>query len=312
MKRKWPIYVPLIPGERLSSWLRRAGAIYGMTADELLDIGLGFAGLKASQIDLRVPEELATALFERTGISKESIERATFHGALSFLFCKSQIVSDDKEQCSVLWEKSKGRLPELSEWFPWFRNQFYGCRLCLRDYPFSPTMLSWGLNIIQSCGEHGLLLEPARLTNKTIHWLGSGAELVPKIVAVLDKRSNEAVNTGFVRLPGGVVSMEQWFILVQTIFQEMNDIQPLSSQRFLWQEMVWEVVGYCPRPGRPQRFSMSCATLIALAMSEIEENAIFPQGQLAFLFSAGSRQRTSTPAGTVAAMQEGKHTLAPA
>ena len=283
-----------------------------MTADELLNSGLGFSKLKASQIDTKVPEDLVTALFECTGISKESIVRATFGGALPFLFPESQFAIDELKPTSVLWDKSKIRIPGLSEWFPWFRSRFYGCRVCLKDYPSSPTMLSWGLNIILSCGEHGLQLEPARKTNKAIQWLGSRSEPVPEIMALMDKRSSEAVDTGLVQLPGGVVSVELWFNFMQTIFQEMNDIQPIGSQRFQWQEMVWEVAGYCPRPGTRRRLSKNHATLIALAMSEIEENAICPQGQLAFLLRAGSRQRTSTPAGVEMAKPKITNTLAPA
>lgn len=292
MAVRWPLRQRIIPGERLSSWLRRTGNIYGMKADEMLQSGLGFSGLKANQLDLKISEEIAVVLSERTGLPSESIKRATFSGALPFLYSDSEDGSFGNY--SVLWQKSNFRQRTLTECLPWFKSRFYGCRLCLSDFPNSKIMLSWGLNIVKSCAEHGVQIEPGRLSKKSVQWLQESPVSVPSVLTTLDKRTAYAINEGFVQLPGGVVDACQWFRLMQTVFQELNTIQLLGSKRFEWQEMVWEAAGYCPRPSLPFKFDMSCAMLIAIAMNEIEEKAVFPEGQQAYLFLTGSRKRTRT------------------
>lgn len=292
MAIRWPLRQQMIPGERLSSWLRRTGNIYGMKADELLQSGLGFSGLKANQLDLKISGELVAALSERTGLPSESIKRATYSGALPFLYSDSEEGSYDNY--SVLWQKQNFRQSPLSEWLPWFKSRFHGCRLCLSDFPNSKIMLSWGLNIVKSCAEHGVQNEPGRLSQKSVQWLQEKPVPVPSVLATLDKRSADAINDGFVRLPGGVVDACQWFRLMQTVFQELNTIQLFGSKRFEWQEMIWEAAGYCPSPSRPFGFDISCAMLVAIAMNEIEEKVVCPEGKQAYLFLPGSRQRTRT------------------
>lgn len=292
MAERWPLRQQIIPGECLSSWLRRTGSMYGMKPDELLQSGLGFSGLKANQLDLKISEEVAAALAERTGLPRQSIKRATLSGALPFICPDSEDGSFGNY--SVLWQKHSFRQTKLSAWLPWFKSRFYGCRLCLSDFPNSPIMLSWGLNIVKSCAEHGVQIEPGRLSQKSVQWLKERAESVPSVLMTLDKRTADAVNEGFVRLPGGDIDACQWFRLMQTVFQELNTIQLFGSKRLEWQEMVWEAAGYCPRPSNPFKFDISCALLVAIAMNEIEEKAVCPEGKQAYLFLTGSRQRTRT------------------
>jgi hypothetical protein len=263
-----------------------------MKADELLQSGLGFSGLKANQLDLKISEELVVALSERTGLPSESIKRATFSGALPFLESDSEEGSFGNY--SVLWQNQNFRRSPLSGWLPWFKSRFYGCRFCLSDFPNSKIMLSWGLNIVKSCAEHGVQIEPGRLSQKSVQWLQESPVSVSSVLTTLDKRTADAINEGFVRLPGGVVDACQWLRLMQTVFQELNTIQLFGSKRFEWQEAVWEAVGYCPSLSRPFSFDISCAMLIAIAMNEIEEKAVCPEGQQAYLFLTGSRKRTRT------------------
>jgi hypothetical protein len=291
---RWPVRLPIIPGECLSSWLRRIGFYYGLTVKELVREELDFPELKANKLDMKAPDELISALSARTGIPQDRIKRTTLAGVLPFLFEDSQSDQVSCETCSVLWEPSSFYNGYVTNLVPWFRSRMKICRLCYSDFPNTGVMLSWGLNLVLSCPIHGLMLEPVKLKRKSVEWFKDKAEKAPEMLTSVDGRSSKALSEGVLQLPGGKIDAGLWFCLLQIIFQELNTIQPFGSRRFEWQEMVWETAGYCPSPSSPYRFNRSCALLIAIAMKQIEEQTFCPKGKYSYLFFTGSRKRTRT------------------
>lgn len=113
-----------------------------------------------------------------------------------------------------------------------------------------------------------------------IKWLREKAEVAPKLVCQLDRRSMTAVEKGFVQLPGGRVSASQWFKMLQTIFHELNaPLFSLESSRFKLQLQLWTDADYNPAgPFEKFRFDKSCSLLIAMAIALMESGEVIPTG----------------------------------
>ncbi|MBA3995374.1 MAG: hypothetical protein C0469_17790 [Cyanobacteria bacterium DS2.3.42] len=231
---RWPRHPNVIPGESLSSWLRRIASVYGLKIRDLLRLSLECQGLQRNQLDMRPPEELIAAISLRTGLKQESIRKTTLTGMLPFLF-----------------EYSDGERflrGGLSEGIPWFRKnekeQVTACRLCLEDYPEAALLLPWRLTIILSCPIHGLMLEPAKIVSNSVTWLRKSAEAAPTVVRSLDSRSWTAVTEGQVLLPGGEIDTSVWFCFLKTMHHEMRKPMRDFGKRGEWQQLVWD---YCPQ-----------------------------------------------------------------
>jgi len=277
----WPVHPGPIDGEALSSWLRRIGRVYGCSVADLLKYDLGFPEVKTNELDTDPPDELLEAISAATGVPAECIERTTFAGILPSLFGSDE---QNFENCSVLWKPEDGlrwNYPEL----PWFRKRLNACRSCLADYPNTAIMLSWGLLIVLSCPIHRLMLEPVRLKRESANWLKDKAEPAEILLTALDNRTEAALSKGYVNLPGGVISADLWFRLLETILTELLGLQPPNSDQWQWQEMVWEGAQYRPNPGRPFIFNRSCAMLVAIAIDQMKAGCINPKGRQAYLFS---------------------------
>lgn len=280
-----------IDGEALSSWLGRIGRIYGCSVADLLECGFGFPEIKISELDVKAPRELLTAIAARTGLPVETIERMTYPGTVPFLSRSlyTEAVNWKFENCSVLFEPNGlGSYEKLTQWFrKQFKSTVNGCRYCLSEYPNGGVLLGWMLRVVLSCPVHGVMLEPGRKVAEEINWVNEKAEEAPKLVCRLDSRSMAAVAEGFVQLPGGLVSAAQWFRLLQTIFQELN--APLfvgDSDRIGWQLKIWDVADYFPSgPLETLKFDKSCSLLIATAIDQMETGKFTPTGKEGQLFS---------------------------
>lgn len=285
---RWPLHPTIIPGERLSSWLRRVGILYGLKVEDLLK-GLGFAELKPSQLDVRVPKSLIGAITERTGMTATAVLTSTLSGILpSFLLKDLRTTSAEDPSLSVLWKPAKYRQKHEPRRIKWIRregnNRLSACRFCLADYPNTGVMLSWRLAVIFSCPTHGVLLEPAEIKANRVIWSNAHSEQAPELVSMLDMRTWSALMNGYVRLPGDIISTDQWFRILQRLFQELE--LPTAAQEVRqWQQMVWDLAGYSPRSfGQQFRFDIRCGKLIAIAIDQMERGCIFPHGTEGHLF----------------------------
>ncbi|MEZ4536978.1 MAG: TniQ family protein [Cyanobacteriota/Melainabacteria group bacterium] len=285
---RWPARLSVLPGERLSSWLRRIGIIYGCSIDDLLRYDLKLAYLKASELDMKVSDELLKVLSIRTGISAAAIKKMTYPATVPFLISGTPSDRANFRQCSVFREPSNGRQVKLSQWMRWFcresKHRVVGCRLCLADYPNAAVKLPWALSVVMSCPSHGVMLETAEIDRWSVKFSNQVKD-APALVCGLDRRTWEAVTTGFVQLPGGSVYAGQWFRLLHAIFEELNAAL-IENDQSKWQLSVWREAGYFPSFDRPEpfKFDKSCAALIAVAIDQLEKGIISPNGTHASLF----------------------------
>jgi hypothetical protein len=295
MEKRWPVRPDVIPGETLSSWLRRIGCVYSCSVEELLKHELGFSEVKTSELDVKAPCELLTAIAVRAGLPVETIEGMTLPGTVPFLFQPPYTAPDNGAfgNCSVLFE-SNG-LYSYEKLTQWFRKQtkstVNGCRYCLSDYPDGGVLLGWMLKVVLSCPVHSVMLEPGRKSTERINWVNEKAQEAPTLVCQLDSRTLAALAEGFVQLPGGLVSKAQWFRLLQTIFQELN--APLFSghrEHVKWQLKIWNVAEYYPSgPLESFKFDKRCSLLIATAIDQMEKGKLTPTGSEGQLFLGHER-----------------------
>jgi hypothetical protein len=240
---RWPGLPTLIAGESLSSWLRRIGIVYGLSANELVKWGLGFQGVQTRSLDRSPPVQLVEALSARTGEEVETVHKATFSGTLPFLFDSAGKDDTESESTSRISTLGSG----LSKGIPWFRKQkarrVTVCRLCFENYPDAAQLLIWQLAILQSCPVHRLMLEPAQIEAESVTWLNDKAEQAPEVVRLFDSRTWAAVTEGRVHLPGGVVDTGKWFWLLRVTHRNLK--RPIMRNgRKEWQEIVCQ---RCPK-----------------------------------------------------------------
>jgi hypothetical protein len=240
---RWPGHPTLIPGESLSSWLRRIGIVYGLSVNELVKWGLGFQGMQTKSLDRSPPAKLVEAISARTGAGVETVRKATFSGVLPFLFDSAG--KDDTEPASASRICSLGS--GLSKGIPWFRKQqarrVTVCRLCFVNYPDAAQLLIWQLAILQSCPMHSLMLEPAQIEGDSVTWLNDKAEQAPEVVSSFDSRTWAAVTEGCVQLPGGIVDTGKWFWLLRVTHRNLKR-PTMRNGRKEWQEIVCQ---RCPK-----------------------------------------------------------------
>lgn len=249
MAKAWPACPAVIPGERLSSWLRRIGILYGLSIKELLRLGLGFRDLQTSCLDRSPPKQLLTAISARTGATLEDVNHATLAGMLPFLFDSSFRCDERPSSIGLL---NSG----LSDGIPWFRKRqrrrVMACRFCFENYPDAALLLPWQIAILQSCPTHGLMLEPAQVDTHSVRWLSHSPEQAPPCVQSLDSRTWTAVTKGRV----GAIDAPEWFELLKVIHRQLRKpidavtasaLLKISKNRFErveWQQVVAE---HCPK-----------------------------------------------------------------
>lgn len=241
---------------------------------------------------MTAPGELLTALSARTGVPTAVIKKMTYPATVPFLFSGSPSDRANFGPCSVFRDSPNGWQVKLSKWMRWFRKEskhrVNACRLCLVDYPNAAVMLPCALGIVLSCPFHEVMLETAKTDRWSVKF-GDQVEDAPALVSALDRRTWEAVTTGVVQLPGGLVHAGQWFRLLHAIFEELN-ASLFENDQSKWQLSVWREAGYFPSFDRPDpfKFDKSCAALIAVAIDQLEKGLISPKGTHAYLFRAPS------------------------
>lgn len=264
---RWPEHPNLIAGESLSSWVRRLASVYGLRSKELLIWGLGISGVENAHLDKQPPEELIAALSMRTGEEQESVKRATLAGMMPFLF--DELGPDDKRLTALEYLSRR----QLSYGLPWFRKwtqcQVTGCRLCLEGYPNVAILLPWRVAILQSCPEHGLMLESAKVNGCSLCWLNESPEQAPKVLRYLDSNTWSAMVKGDA----------EWFWLLRMLHKRLRKPMSQFGRPKEWHQIVGE---HCPdllfkrsTQGEPaRRWAVVLATAIDLmAKSEMELRA---------------------------------------
>lgn len=294
IQSRWPVHPGPLEAESLSSWLRRLAMIYGLTVKDLVQYNLGFSRRQRQRhwLDIDPPENLLKAVSARTGISLERVQRTTIAGMRRFLYAYFDRNFSGNDTVLIAQPKPPQHR-QLQKWIlrHELTNEFTACRLCLDTYPDAAILLPWRLRIMTSCPVHGIMLEAVEIIEETPKWRNDGAEEAPELVHLLDCRTWQALSTGYVTLPSGLIYAGLWFRLLRTIWNELN--RPLQECREQSLLSVWNGVDKFFRTAR-DRWHLSSerrhAICVATAIEMMEKGIVFPEGVDGKYF-AGRRDR---------------------
>ncbi|HPE81906.1 MAG TPA: TniQ family protein [Gammaproteobacteria bacterium] len=298
---RWPLHPAPKEGEALSSWLHRIAACYRMNVRELLEHDLGHGQI--DDLDTAPPMPLLTGLTQRSGIGLDRLRCMSFAGWVPWLLDSL----DDRIpaaletyafQFSVLLPKRSRKTRSITSWRAWLPTQpiHRACPLCLNDPANQAVLLAWKLPLMLSCPLHGCWLEaywgaPGRF----LGWENAGAapRAASDAMAAMDRRTWQALTTGYVSLPRHRIHAGFWFRLLRTLLDELNT--PLSDcgshSRVV--SDAWELSGHALRAGqnrwRPYETLSSTVQLrmleaAATSLHLIEERVLRPAGEQADLF----------------------------
>jgi hypothetical protein len=299
--QRWPLHPAPREGEALSSWLHRVAACYQMDARDLLEHDLGHG--QVDDLDTAPPMSLLMALSQRSGIELDRLRCMSFAGWVPWLLDSL----DDRIpaaletyafQLSVLLPRRNRETRSITSWRAWLPSQPIrrACPLCLNDPAGQAVLLAWKLPLMLSCPVHGGWLESYwGIPGKFLGWENTDASprTANKAIAAMDRRTWQALTTGYVELPRRRIHAGLWFRLLRTLLDELNT--PLSqcgacagSIRY-----VWERCGHPLRAGqslwRPYEIldpavQLQMLEAAATAIDLIESKVLSPRGEQAELF----------------------------
>lgn len=297
---RWPLHPAPREGEALSSWLQRVAARYQMDLYDLLEHDLGHG--RVDDLDTAPPPALLTALSLRSGIELERLRCMSFAGWVPWLLDSLDdsvpaALETYAFQCSVLLPKRKAR--SITRWRAWLPSQptRRACPLCLHDTANQALLLVWQLPLMLSCPQHGCWLASYwGLPGRYLQWEKDDAAPHPanEAIACMDRRTWQALTTGFVELPRRRIHAGLWFRLLRTLLDELNT--PLShccSGSASSIRQVWEHCGHPLRAGqslwRPFEILAPAVQLqmleaAATAIDLIESKVLSLHGEQATLF----------------------------
>lgn len=291
---RWPVHPGPMEAESLSSWLRRLAMVYGFSTKDLVEHDLGFCQRQQQRhwLDIAPPAKLLMAVSARTGIPLERVQQSTLAALRPVLYA----YFDRKfSACStVLMERPKPpQHLSLQKWVVRRElvNEFTACRMCLDNYPHAAVLLPWRLRIITSCPEHGIMLEAVRILGDTAQWRNDAAEAAPVLVHRLDSRTWQALTTGYLKLPGGLVHAGLWFRLLRTIWDELNrPLQECHDQAVLSVRNNVDGLSLMAKDSWHQRSDRRHAICVASAIELMETGAVFPEGIDGKYFTGGGTE----------------------
>jgi hypothetical protein len=272
-----------------------------MEVSELLEHDLGHG--QVDDLDTAPPLALLAMLSQRSGIEPDRLRCMSFAGWVPWLLDSlDDQIPDALEtyafQLSVLLPKLRRRTRSITSWRAWLPSQpiHRACPLCLNDPANQAVLLAWKLPLMLSCPLHGCWLESYwGVPGRFLGW--ENADTAPRTasdaIAVMDRRTWQALTTGHVELPRRRIHAGLWFRLLRTLLDELNT--PLSTCGTCagYLRQVWEGCGHPLRAGqslwRPYETLNPAVRLqmleaAATAISLIEMRDISPPGEHAKLF----------------------------
>lgn len=267
-----------------------------MDALDLLENDLGHGQI--DDPDTAPPMSLLTVISQRSGIELDRLRGMSFAGWVPWLLDSI----DDRVpaaletyvfQLSVLLPRRRRKARSIKSWRAWLPSEPIrrACPLCLNDPADQPLLLAWKLPLMLSCPLHDCWLEYFwGIPGKSLRWENTDGSprAVTESIAVMDRRTWQALTTGHVELPRRRVHAGLWFRLLRTLLDELN--APLShcgSHRRTIRH-AWNQCGHPLRAGqrlwRPYEFldtTVQLQTLeaAAAALNLIETGVIRPDGE---------------------------------
>ncbi len=210
-----------------------------------------------------VPEPLAKALVERSGVDPGHLKTMTLGGWTPWLLDKFSVRDFEAQevfdtyvrQNSVLLRPGEAGRNHVTErhwrgpWMPGPAFRQRRCPVCATD-PARPQALAWKLPLVTGCAEHGCRLIDDRDKRKLLlpeHERPQPIP-VPEPLARLDRLTYEGLATGRVRLPGRPVHVAVWLRLLRSLLDEVSLLgrRQHTKQRL---ELIWQATGRGPRGG---------------------------------------------------------------
>jgi hypothetical protein len=272
-----------------------------MDVHELLAHDLGHDQL--DDLDNAPPLTLLMILAQRSGVELERLREMSLAGWVPWLLDSLDdslpaALETYAFQCSVLLPKRKAR--SITRWRAWLPSQPMrrACPLCLNDPANQAVLLVWQLPLMLSCPQHGCWLAPYwGLPGRYPQW--ENVEAAPRpanaAIAGMDRRTWQALTTGFVELPRRRIHAGLWFRLLRTLLDELNTPLSHCGSSAGCIRQVWEHCGHPLRAGqslwRPfevlaPAVQVQMLEAAATAIALIESRALLPRGEHAPLFHA--------------------------
>jgi hypothetical protein len=272
-----------------------------MDVRELLEHDLGHG--QVDDLDTAPPLSLLTVLSQRSGIELDRLRCMSFAGWVPWLLDSlDDSVPSALEtyafQLSVLLPKRNRKTRSITSWRAWLPSQPIrrACPLCLNDPANQAILLAWKLPLMLSCPLHGCRLESYwGVPGRFLGW--ENADAAPRTaneaIAAMDRRTWQALTTGYVELPRRRIHAGLWFRLLRTLLDELNT--PLSQCGACAGSIrsVWERCGHPLRAGqslwRPYEILAPSVQLqmleaAATAIDLIESKVLRQRGEQAGLF----------------------------
>jgi hypothetical protein len=258
VSHRWPVHPAPLPGEALSSWLRRIAERYDANVDDLVwDLGHVLDG--PEDLDICPPHGFVGELARRTGVDLHRIQRMSLSGWAPWLIDQTEPDPESfttyTRQFSVLLPVGMRRLREFPTWRAWLPSKqvLRACPQCIatstQPYPYQ---LLWLLSLTLSCPFHGCLLEPrAKAATYFSDWERKPPTPRPASARVLDmdSRTWHAMTMGSVDLPRRQVHAGIWFRLMRTIIDELGTTMSECRTAGRMIMGIWAEAGYPLRAG---------------------------------------------------------------
>jgi hypothetical protein len=244
-------------GEALSSWIRRIASTYEMTLVQLLEHGLGQDPKIETDLDLDPPPGVLDALAKRTGVTLDRAVEMCLAGWTPWLLDSLQPQADGFEtytrQLSVMLKPGRRSKHRAGDWVAWRSADPVrrACPGCVEDPHRRGLRLIWQLPLTLSCPEHGVMLEPfIGFPGEYLAWThDAGPRDATDTVQAMDRRTEQALRTGHVELPGRTVHAGMWFRLLRTLLDEVSTPATYWQSRARDLTQIWERSGHPVRAG---------------------------------------------------------------
>lgn len=299
--QRWPLHPAPKEGEALSSWLHRVADCYQMDVCELLQHDLGHGQI--DHLDTAPPQPLLVALAQRSGIELDHLRCMSFSGWTPWLLdsLDNSIPSALETyvfQLSVLLPKGRRKARSIMSWRAWLPMQPLrrACPRCILDSTEHALPLVWQLPLLLSCPTHGCWLEPYRGGTGTFAgWDDSSCEQrqASAPISAMDRRTWQALTTGYVELPRRRVHAGLWFRLLRTLLDELSTPISLCGSYGEAIRYVWKRCGHPLRAGQSQwqvfeiladSVQLQMLEAAATAIELIESQILNAAGEFAGLF----------------------------
>ncbi len=254
-------------------------------------------------LDEAPPLSLLRAISQRSGIGLDRLRSMSFAGWVPWLL--DGLAPDLPDalatyvfQFSVLLPKHHHRIITITNWRAWqpILPIYRACPLCLKDPARQITLLVWKVPLMLSCPLHGCWLESYKVKQgRFFSW--ENTYIAPRKtsdpIAAMDRRTWQALTTGYVELPRRRIHAGIWFRLLRGLLDELNT--PLAQcGSYAWSvRYVWERCGYPLRAGqglwRPYEILSPAVQLqmleaAATAINLLESDVLHSHGDQANLF----------------------------